>query len=160
VALQKNLQRVEAALGRLGRIGSSPKGDADRCERAGVTPIPPVGQRILRHVVERGPARISEIARATRTGDAAVSRQVTQLEAQGLLRRESDERDGRAALVTGTEVGRGISDSLRAAADEIFQERLAGWGNGQLETLAEGMERLADDLSDPVRDARESKAGR
>jgi DNA-binding MarR family transcriptional regulator len=149
VALQKNLQRVEAALGRLGRIANSPKSDALRCERANVEPISAVGQRILRHVVERGPARISEIARATRTGDAAVSRQVTQLESQGLLRRESDARDGRAAVVYVSNEGRRISERLRAAADAIFQEHLSGWSSNELETLGELMEQLAEDLSSP-----------
>lgn len=145
--LRKDLHRVEAALVRLGRIANSPKGDAERCERAGVEPIPPVGQRILRDVVERGPARISQIALTTRTGDAAVSRQVTQLVSRGLLRRESDESDGRAALVHVTEHGREISDRLRRAADEIFQDLLARWSSERLETLGMLMERLADDLS-------------
>jgi DNA-binding MarR family transcriptional regulator len=157
VALQKNLQRVEAALACLGRITNSPKADAQRCERADVLAIPTVGQRVLHHVVESGPARISEIARATRTGDAAVRRQVTQLEAWGLLHRTSDARDRRAAIVSVSDDGRRISQRLQEAADEIFQERLAAWTSNELETLAELMERLAHDLSGPAAQARQSK---
>ena len=156
MALGPDLRRVETAVGRLGRIASSPRGDADRCERAGVDPVPPVAQRILRYVVERGPARISQIARATRTGDAAVSRQVKQLESRGLLRRESDASDGRAALVDITATGHQVSERLRRAADEIFQERLSGWKPEELETLGALMEQLADDLSGLRRGERES----
>ena len=149
--MRKDLERLESAMTRIARIANSPKGDADRCLRADVDPLPPVAQRILREVVERGPARVSEIARATRTGDAAVSRQVSLLEDLGLLRRESDARDGRAALVSMTPEGQRVSRRLRRAADEIFQERLAGWTSARLERLAELIDQLADDLSTPPR---------
>ncbi len=155
--MDEHLQRIEAAIARLSRITSSPKADAIRCARAGVDPLPPVAQRVLHEASERGVARISDLARSTQTGDAAVSRQVTWLEEQGLVRRERDPRDGRAALVRLTPAGRRVREKLRRSQDEIFQELLAGWSPRKLETLAELMEQLASDLHASRADPRQAQ---
>jgi DNA-binding MarR family transcriptional regulator len=143
--LDKNLNRVETAMMSLARIGHSRKGDAARCERAGVQ-LPPAAQRVLHQIGERGPARISDLAHLTQTGDAAVSRQVSLLEQRGLVSREVDPHDGRASRVSLTAEGRRVSKRLRQAQDEIFSELLDGWKRKDLETLAGLMERLIDDL--------------
>ncbi len=156
-AMDESLQRIEAAILRLGRITSSPKADAIRCARAGVAPLPPVAQRVLHEASQRGVARISDIARSTQTGDAAVSRQLKLLEEQGLVRREPDPRDGRAALVRLTPAGRRVRERLRRTQDEIFQELLAGWSPRKLELLADLMEQLASDLHEPQEEPRQSR---
>jgi DNA-binding MarR family transcriptional regulator len=108
--------------------------------------LPEGAQLVLRRVAEGGPARISDLARTTQTGDAAVSRQVTLLEEQGLLRRVASPADGRVAMVHATAGGRRTSRRLRKAADDIFQEHLASWSRHDLAQLADLMERLARDL--------------
>ena len=79
--------------------------------------------------------------------DAAVSRLVTQLEAEGLVVREACVEDGRVARVRPTRSGTKARNRLRDAADEIFREHLAGWRAKDLEQVAELMERLGDDLT-------------
>ena len=99
--MRKDLERLEAAGERLARIIRSRRSSERRAARAGLE-IPGAAQRVLRCVIERGPARISEIARVTRSGDPAVSRLVTQLEQDGLLERIPDPEDGRATRVRAT----------------------------------------------------------
>ena len=102
---------------------------------------------MLREVIEHAPVRISDLARATHSSDAAVSRQVTALEAEGLVAREACAEDGRVARVRPTAAGKRAGRRLRAAADAIFLERVSTWSAKDLARLAELMERLGDDLA-------------
>ncbi len=145
MAMTKSLQRIEAAMERLAHIGQSRRSSARRAADAGVE-LSGAAQRVLRSVLELAPVRISDLARATHMSDAAVSRQVTQLETDGLVMREPCPDDGRVARVRATASGRRSGQRLREAADEIFQSHLSGWRARDLEQLAELMERLGDDL--------------
>ncbi len=143
--MTRDLQRVEAAMERLARIGQGRKSSSRRAARAGVS-LSGAAQQVLRAVIEHAPVRISDLARATHMSDAAVSRQVTQLEADDLVVREACADDGRVARVRPTRAGTRAGARLRSAADEIFQEHLSGWRARDLERLADLMERLGDDL--------------
>ncbi len=143
--MTQSLQRIEAAMERLTRIGQSRRSSARRAEAAGVS-LSGTAQQVLRAVLDHAPVRISDLARATHMSDAAVSRQVTQLEASGLVAREACPDDGRVARVRPTPSGRRAGRRLRTAADEIFQAHLSSWRARDLERLADLMERLGDDL--------------
>jgi DNA-binding MarR family transcriptional regulator len=145
MAMTESLQRIEAAMERLARVGRSRRSSARRAARAGLS-LSGGAQEVLRAVLHHAPVRISDLARATHMSDAVVSRQVTQLEAEGLVVREACADDGRVARVRPTAAGRRASTRLRAAADEIFQEHLKAWRARDLELLARLMERLGDDL--------------
>lgn len=146
MVMVRNLQRIEAAMERLARIGQSRRSSARRAERAGISLLGSA-QQVLRASIDHVPARISDLARATSMSDAAVSRQVTLLEGEGLVEREACAEDGRVARVRPTASGRAVGRRLRAAADEIFQEHLVGWRADDLAKLAELMECLSDDLT-------------
>ena len=158
--MTKDLRRIESALEKLSRMGRSRRSDAIRCARAGVH-LPRAAQQVLRHTVEQGPSRISDLVRATMTDDAAVSRQVTALEREGLVSREGSPEDGRVSMVSATARGRRVQKKLRAAADEIFREHMVDWSARDLSRLAEYLERLAGDLRDTPRASRSvaAKAG-
>ncbi len=130
---------------RLARLVQSHKIAATRSARAGLS-LTGSAQQVLRAVSEHAPVRISDLARLTHTSDAAVSRQVTLLEAEGLVAREACAEDGRVARVRPTSAGRRAGRRLRAAADEIFKEQVSSWSARDLALLAEMMERLGDDL--------------
>jgi DNA-binding MarR family transcriptional regulator len=147
--LERDLRRVESAIEQLARLGRSRHGYALREARSRVR-LPRATQLVLRRVAEAGPQRVSDIARALRMGDAAVSRHVTALEDEGLLTRASSPDDGRVAVVATTAAGRRAHRKLRDAADEIFREHLAGWSSRDLSQLAEFMERLVSDLRAPL----------
>ncbi|MGH0035394.1 MAG: MarR family winged helix-turn-helix transcriptional regulator [Myxococcota bacterium] len=145
MALGDDLQRVERAMERLARIGSSRSAASLRAARAGVE-LPGAAQQVLRRVIEQGPVRISDLARGVHMGDAAVSRQVTALEGHGLVTRAASPDDGRVAMVGATAAGRRTGRRLRRAADAIFERCLGEWSNRDLARLAELMERLGRDL--------------
>ncbi|MDJ0788160.1 MAG: MarR family transcriptional regulator [Myxococcota bacterium] len=145
MALADDLQRVERAMERLARIGRSRSAASLRASRAGID-LPGAAQQVLRRVIEHGPIRISDLAGRVHMADAAVSRQVTALEEQGLVARAASPDDGRVALVRATPAGRGAGRRLRRAADAIFQQCLADWSDRDLARLAGLIERLAGDL--------------
>ncbi len=145
--MRKDLERLEAAGERLAKIFRSRRSSERRAARAGLD-LPGAAQSVLRCVIERGPARVSEIARVSRSGDPAVSRLVTQLEDEGLLERIPDFEDGRAIRVRATRRGRAAAHRLRLAADEIFEDHLREWRGNDVTQLADLLERLCRDLAD------------
>ena len=145
--MRVDLERLEVAGERLAKIIRSRRSSQRRAARAGIA-LPGAAQSVLRCVIERGPARVSEIARVTRSGEPAVSRLVTQLEGDGLFERLPDAEDGRAIRVRATRRGRAAARRLRRAADEIFEEHLHEWGDGDVALLADLLERLCRDLAD------------
>lgn len=143
--LADDLQRVEAALETLARLGRSRSAAESRAARARVE-LSGAAQQVLRRVIEHGPVRVSDLARRVHMADAAVSRQVTALEEQGLVARAASARDGRVAMVRATASGKRAGGRLREAADGIFRERLSRWSARDLASLAGLVERLARDL--------------
>ncbi len=143
--MSESLLRIEAAMERLARMMQSRKAAARRSARAGLS-LSNSAQQVLRAVLDHAPVRISDIARATQMGDAAVSRHVTLLENEGLVARGPCAEDGRVARVRPSAAGRRAGRRLRVAADEMFQEQLSTWSAKDLELLAGLMERLGDDL--------------
>jgi DNA-binding MarR family transcriptional regulator len=129
----------------LNRIARSGQGDATRGERAGVA-IPGSAQRVLYQLVERGEARLTDLARWTGSDPAILSRQVGLLEKEGLLERRADPADGRARVLHVTAKGRGVSERLRRVQDETFSALLRDWSTADLAGVAGLMERLVDSL--------------
>ena len=146
MARPPQLRRLEAAIEQIARLGRGPNSSALRASRAGVE-LPGAAQMILRFAEEQGPARVTELARLARMGEAATSRQVTLLEEAGLVRRERDPSDGRAAAVRVTAEGRRQYERLRAAADALMSELLADWSDTRVSKLARELEALTHDLT-------------
>ena len=147
----EDLRRIEQAMVELNRLARGGQGDADRAERAGVS-IPGAAQRVLYQLVERDDARLTDLARRTRTDPGILSRQLDLLEETGLVERRADPNDGRARVLRVTAQGRRVSARLRRAQDETFATLLSGWSAEELSTAAAAMERLARDLK-PARGA-------
>jgi DNA-binding MarR family transcriptional regulator len=152
------LRRIERAMEALARVGQSHSAAALRAERAGVQ-MTGAAQQVLRRVIEHGPVRMSDLARHVHMSDAAVSRLVTALEADGQVVRAVDTRDRRVARVRPTPAGRRSARRLRRAADEILVERMEGWTRRDLATLAALMERLAADLRRPTPESARRSTG-
>ncbi|HEY8474159.1 MAG TPA: MarR family winged helix-turn-helix transcriptional regulator [Natronosporangium sp.] len=97
-----------------------------------------------------GPVRISRLADELLLDISTTSRHVRNLEAAGLLSRETDPADQRATLLTVTPAG---DDYLREGLAR-FGRALAGatvdWSDQDLATLTDLLNRLADDLGRPL----------
>ena len=72
-----------------------------------------------------GPQTISQLARAEGTRSQSMGAIVTSLEAQGLVDRAADARDGRQSIITVSVDGRRALDDARAVKQDWLAERLA-----------------------------------
>ncbi len=80
--------------------------------------LPMAQVELLQVCVEHSPVRVSELAARTRLAQSTVSGLIAQLATSGLVRREVDSQDRRAAAVSATDTGR-----LRLAAWARAHER-------------------------------------
>jgi DNA-binding MarR family transcriptional regulator len=87
-----------------------------------------------------------EIANRLGVGLSVASRHTAELVQSGLLRREPDPADGRAARLQLTDPGRLCLAALRAQNADWIAAALADWSPADVATAAELLHRLADDL--------------
>jgi DNA-binding MarR family transcriptional regulator len=87
-----------------------------------------------------------EIANRLGVGLSVASRQTAELVQAGLLRREPDPADGRAARLHLTEAGRDRLVALRTQNAGWVAAALAHWSTEDVAATAQLLHRLADDL--------------
>lgn len=102
-----------------------------------------------------GPLRQSALADLVHADPSTVSRHVTLLVEQGLVRRAADESDGRASNLVVTDAGRAQLDTLRAEREAYLGQVTAGWTDDELATFTALFQRLLDGIaatlpSDPM----------
>lgn len=77
---------------------------------------------ILRHLKERGPATISELATTIQVSNQGASLGVRDLEAIGAVAREADTTDRRRVWITITEVGEATLEKETLAARRLLHD--------------------------------------
>ncbi|MCI9888054.1 MarR family transcriptional regulator [Micrococcales bacterium 31B] len=88
------------------------------------------------------PARVTELATYFVVGKPTISRQVSSLEAHGLVTKTPDHHDGRAALVRLTPSGRERLEETRTARRAWLQRALENWSNSDLSDAVTLLARL------------------
>jgi DNA-binding MarR family transcriptional regulator len=141
------LGRVETALTNLFRWGNRPRVRERLVARVGVRLDRPL-YGILGRLQAAGPQRTSDIATHLGVGISTVSRQIAQLETEGLVQRGSDPSDRRATIIGLTEKGAQLVARLRAARREFLSGVLDDWSPTDIDDLGRLLERLTDDLAD------------
>ncbi|OAR27308.1 MarR family transcriptional regulator [Streptomyces sp. ERV7] len=118
--------------------------------------IQPTQIVLLSLLAESGPARIGALAARVPCSQPTATAAVSGLEATGLVRRESDPTDGRAARIVLTDRGaRALVDAARAEA-EVLAWRLGALGAEEaravvaLGPLLRRLAEAAHDGSDPA----------
>ncbi|NUU22177.1 MAG: winged helix DNA-binding protein [Streptomycetaceae bacterium] len=101
---------------------------------------------LLNRLQADGGLTIGELARRTHMDMSLVSRELRKLEADALVTRTTDARDGRVTRVGLTPKGRGIVRRLRNVRDRHIFEVLSAWSATELTALGELMTRFVDDL--------------
>jgi DNA-binding MarR family transcriptional regulator len=140
-----NVDTTRAGLQRLQRLLSARRSWAAVAGAAGIDVSQQAMQILL--VLADGNARsIADVARAARMDAAAVSRQVRDLVARGLVSRRSSPPGGRTVLVEPTAAGSEIALRVRRLRDRHLADALAAWDPGERETLGQLLIRLVDDL--------------
>ncbi len=94
-----------------------------------------------------GPLRQSALADLVHADRSTVSRHVTSLVDQGLVRRSADESDGRASMLVITDAGRAQLDRLRAEREAYLLQVTAEWTDEELGTFTELFDRLLDGVA-------------
>lgn len=100
----------------------------------------------LLFAIHAGPARVTDLAARVHTDVSVVSRQVSQLEARGLIAKVPDPADGRASLVTLTTAGGGLVSQVFDRSGDWMAGLLDDWTPEQVDALITGLGRLADSL--------------
>ncbi|MFY0407416.1 MarR family winged helix-turn-helix transcriptional regulator [Solicola sp. PLA-1-18] len=107
------VERLQVAVIQLARqLGSSYPGDLPRSARTA-----------LAAVVKYGPLRVGDLAEREGVGQTAISRTLRHLEADGLVSRSPDPRDGRVWLVDATDRGRTrFLDDRRLLSEQLVTQ--------------------------------------
>lgn len=98
--------------------------------------LPATSYAMLLEVRERGSCRPSDLAELFSIDKGAVSRLVNGLEEMGLLARSPDPLDGRAQLLTVTDVGQQRMDEVTREGKLRWAERLSTWDYDDLASFA------------------------
>jgi DNA-binding MarR family transcriptional regulator len=106
--------------------------------------ITPARASALSVLVFGGPRSLTELATAERVTPATMSKLVSAMEREGLVRRERDATDARAIRLWPTAKGRRILERGRACRLDLLESLLAGASAEEIEavrTAAEAVER-------------------
>jgi DNA-binding MarR family transcriptional regulator len=98
--------------------------------------------------VTRTPQTVGELGRYVRVGKSTMTGILARLVSNGLVVREPDPRDGRASLITPTDRGRELADTLvTRVRDEVLRllEPIDVNARGRLATLLEVILAAADE---------------
>ncbi|WP_087131443.1 MarR family winged helix-turn-helix transcriptional regulator [Microbacterium esteraromaticum] len=98
------------------------------------------------HCLTRDDARVSDIAKQLVMSTSVVSRAVETLEHDGLVRRRSDQADGRASVISLTEKGRADLAQRYQYVSERFATGLQDWTPAEKEDALRILQRLNTNL--------------
>ena len=104
--------------------------------------LQPATFHIARWLDAHGPGRSNDVALGVGMDKSAVSRLLKELETQRLVQRGADDDDKRAKVVSLTATGRKRLQRALAGKGRALDERLANFGDHELDALAVLLERL------------------
>lgn len=110
--------------------------------------LQPAGLLMLDRIAGAGPVRATELAAEFALDKGAVSRHVQQLVDLGLLAREPDPDDRRAALLVATPEADRRLERMRQLRSERFDYRLADWPDAEVAAFADRLARYNAALDD------------
>ena len=118
-------------------------------QAGGQTDLSPSQAEVLGTVARRGDVRLSELALIEGINPTLLSRIIGKLETAGLLVREADPDDRRAAHVVPTARGRKRYEQIRSERTDALNEALAGLSEAErdlLEAALPALEGLVEQL--------------
>lgn len=141
-AVERALTQVARAMLRMG-VPPEVLAEGEHVDRSGYWALVRLGEA-------EGPVRLSDLAAAMQLDLSTVSRQARHLVETGLVTRQADPGDGRAALLALSDRGRAVLEAVRRSRREILRQILTGWGAAERSALASSAARLADDMERTV----------
>jgi len=116
--------------------------DAERAKNRTNTRLDRVALMVLGTLKERGAVRLTLLADCTGFDASTVSRQVTELEKNGLLKRTTDPEDRRAALLEVTPAGNSLMRRLIDGRRRRLERLLSDWTPAEIATLGAMLHKL------------------
>ncbi len=101
---------------------------------------------LLARLASSEPIRLSDLATSLGVDQSTLTPQAQRLECDGLIAREPDPHDGRAALLRVTQAGQRLLSRLHRARRATFEELLADWSEPDRAQAAQVLNRLAGRL--------------
>lgn len=135
---------VEAAVSAIQRWLTRP--DVRRAMATGSQVLSATESWLLRRIAERGPVRMSELARWQNVDRSTMTVQIDRLQQRGLVQRAPDIADRRVVLVSLTDAGRHAHARSREVALTVFQRLLASWSHVEQQQFERLLTRFADGL--------------
>ncbi len=136
----EDVARLRAAIGKLSRRLRQTRASAD---------LTPTQLSVLFQIVQAGSIGIGELADREGLNPTLLSRTIGHLVAAGLVRRDTDPADRRAAVVVATAAGRKLRDRARSERNDALARALASAAHDDREAIAAALpalERLAESL--------------
>jgi len=149
VVANKNLrleQDLERALEGLFRLGANRRFDTRQAAEVGAV-VTRAGYAVLRSLADAGSASLREVAEASVMDSPTASRQVVQLEAEGLVERRAADGDARAVELSLTPQGRKVYDKVVQYRLKVLTRALDGWSQRDRAELQRLAAKLATDLA-------------
>ncbi len=131
--LERSLTQVARAILRL----EVPPGDL-----TGGRSVDRAGYWLLVRLSSQAPIRLSELADTVELDLSTVSRQMRDLVAIGLVVKVPDPDDGRASLLSLSERGRAVLETVSEARRQALAEVIDGWTDEERNALTRGLVRL------------------
>lgn len=136
---------VRELTGGLERLMAAKRAIWRRLGSAGLT-LPVGTAHLLSQLAEQGPARVGDLAQASRCHLSVASRLVAELEEHGVVARTTDPDDRRSHLVVLTAAGLDYLRRYREQIGELIGTALAGWSEADVADLAVRLDRLNEGL--------------
>jgi DNA-binding MarR family transcriptional regulator len=144
---EDDVDALDRALTRIGRVANSRRAARQRSRMSGVDLLP-TAVATLASVYRLGPVRLTDIAADIDLEPSRVSKEVNRLVDAGLVDQVTDPTDRRASLLTITDDGADAWKRYRAAVDEQLSRLVSEWTDRDLHQLAKLLTRLADTVGD------------
>jgi DNA-binding MarR family transcriptional regulator len=143
--LEEELAAVRLGITRLQRLLSSRRVHSGMASAAGVT-LSQQALQVLRALAEHPAQAVSDVARAARMDNGAVSRQLKVLEDEGLVERRASPTHGSIVLVEATPAGRRVNRRYERVRNGQLSRALEDWTSEERRDLGRLLVRLVDDL--------------
>lgn len=137
---------LERALEGLFRLGANRRFDARQTAKVGAV-VTRAGYAVLRSLADAGTASLREVAEASAMDSPTASRQVVQLEREGLVARRTAGGDARAVELFLTRRGRTVYDKVVRYRLKVLTGALADWSAKDRADLRRLAAKLAEDLT-------------
>jgi DNA-binding MarR family transcriptional regulator len=137
---------LERALEGLFRLGANRRFDTRQAAEVGAV-VTRAGYAVLRSLHDGGPLSLREVAEASAMDSPTASRQVVQLEQEGLVERRTAEGDARAVELRLTRKGRTVYDKVVQYRLKVLTRALSDWSAKDRADLRRLAAKLATDLT-------------